>query len=171
MATSNIERGGSVDEVTEAVRGLLPMLRDNALEAERQRQLPRETIEALDAAGVFRLFFPREYGGLAATAREQFDVVADIASACGSTAWVVQTTGTAHPGVLLYSHAVCEEVLGSSWVGPRVCSRLIPQGTGRAADGGWLVNGTWNYVSGVTNGPRWGSSRKATMASLFISSR
>ncbi|MDR2987603.1 MAG: hypothetical protein LBV34_22480, partial [Nocardiopsaceae bacterium] len=57
----------SVGEIPEqsvlaAVEDLLPVLRERAQEAEDARDVPAETIKALEEAGVFRLLQPARYG-------------------------------------------------------------------------------------------------------------
>lgn len=51
------------NEVLDRVRPLLPAIADRAVEADRQRRVPAETIAELKEAGAFRLLQPKRYGG------------------------------------------------------------------------------------------------------------
>ena len=48
-------------EVVEAVRELLPVLRDRAQEAEDGRVVPADSIKALEGTGFFRLLQPASF--------------------------------------------------------------------------------------------------------------
>src|SRR5215813_3287276 len=73
--------------VLAAVGDLLPMLRDRAQETEDARDVPGETIKALEDAGFFRLLQPSRYGGLEADPLIFYRAVRMIASSCGSSSW------------------------------------------------------------------------------------
>ena len=76
-------------EVIDGVRELLPVLRDRAQEAEDGRVVPADSIKALEETGFFRLLQPSAFGGLEADPLTFYTAVRLIASACGSTGWVV----------------------------------------------------------------------------------
>src|SRR5471030_1689108 len=48
-------------ELIARIEDLRPWLREHQAEAEQQRRIPQETIERLDAAGVFRVAIPNRY--------------------------------------------------------------------------------------------------------------
>ena len=47
------------------IQELGPVITARALEIETSRRIPADIIEALKRAGIFRMFVPRSYGGLA----------------------------------------------------------------------------------------------------------
>lgn len=137
-----------IDRVTE----LRDWLRQNQSVAEQQRRIPQETVERLDAAGVFSLTTPARFGGADFTTRELHDIYRALASGCGATAWVVWAAA----GGNLWSYAFNDEAVApvyeSPWVGNRTfalggTSRRM-SGTAHQVDGGWMISGVWPFATG-----------------------
>ena len=85
-----MNRSAEVQSVLDGVRDLLPTFRERADEGERLRVVPEASIKELEETGFFRLLQPRRYGGLEADPVDFYTAVRDIASADGSTGWVVE---------------------------------------------------------------------------------
>jgi 3-hydroxy-9,10-secoandrosta-1,3,5(10)-triene-9,17-dione monooxygenase len=132
-------------ELVARARDLAPLLRKHVASGVCRRQ-GDEVIEALTAAGLFRLFTPRRFGGYATSVRTQVDVTEALAEADGSAAWVV---AIATGGAWLSAHATeraQEEVFG-----PDPDVRISGSGNpapARRVDGGLRVDGRWAYASG-----------------------
>src|SRR2546421_10118935 len=71
--------------VVAGVRDLLPVLRDRAQETEDARDVPAESVKALEETGFFRLLQPARFGGREAEPVTFLTAVRLIGSACGST--------------------------------------------------------------------------------------
>ena len=122
----------------EAVREVLPVLRERAQETEDARRVPAESIKALQQTGFFRLLQPTRYGGLEAHPVDFYRSVRLIASACGSTGWVASVLGC-HPWQLgLFDDRAQAEVWGAD-DGTLVSSSYAPMGRARPVDGGYLL--------------------------------
>jgi alkylation response protein AidB-like acyl-CoA dehydrogenase len=137
--------------VLQKVRNLGPTLRARAIEAERACQLSSETIADLDAAGVFKIGSPAEFGGYEFPVAKQFEVISEVAKwdgSCGWCTWVAASTNWLPVGS---GRRVVEEVYGPAWVGPRVAgSSHFPASKGRArrTAGGWIISGgPWTFGS------------------------
>ncbi|HEX9517121.1 MAG TPA: flavin-dependent monooxygenase [Streptosporangiaceae bacterium] len=136
--------------VIAAVSDLLPVLRERAQETEDARDVPAETIKALEEAGFFRLLQPSGYGGLEADPLTFYQAVRMIASACGSTGWVASVVGV-HPWQLgLFPAAAQEEVWGTD-TNTRMSSSYAPTGRAQLADGGHRLSGRWSFSSGSSH--------------------
>jgi len=134
-------------KVVEAVRDLLPVLRERAQEAEDARRVPEESIKALQEAGLFRLLQPARYGGYEAEPLTLFTAVRAIASACGSTGWVASVVGV-HPWqVALFPAQAQEEVWGQD-PNTRLSSSYAPTGRATLVEGGYRLSGRWSFSSG-----------------------
>ena len=80
------------DPVTMAVE-LRPLLARNAEQTEHERRLPRENIDALEEANLFKLMTPQRWGGYGASFATSMSVHAELAKGCASTAWVAMIVG------------------------------------------------------------------------------
>jgi 3-hydroxy-9,10-secoandrosta-1,3,5(10)-triene-9,17-dione monooxygenase len=139
-------------QIAARVTALQPWLREHQAAAEQQRRIPQETIERLDAAGVFSLTTPKRYGGADFSTREIHRIFRALGAGCGATAWMVWAAA----GGNLWSFAFADEVVApvyrSPWVGNRTfalggTSRRM-SGTARPVDGGWLIKGVWPFATG-----------------------
>lgn len=139
-------------EILARVAEMRPWLREHQAMAEQQRRVPQESIERLDAAGVFSLTTPTRFGGADFTTRELHDIYRALSGGCGATAWVVWAAA----GGNLWSYAFPDEVMApvyrSPWVGNRTfalggTSRRM-SGTARRVEGGWMIKGVWPFATG-----------------------
>ncbi len=140
------------EEIIARIVELQPWLRTQQATAEQERRIPQETIERLDAAGVFSLTKPKRYGGADFNTREMLDIYRALGAGCGASGWVVWATA----GGNMWSNAFAEEVVApvyeSPWVGNRTfavggTSRYM-SGTATKVDGGWMVKGVWPFATG-----------------------
>jgi 3-hydroxy-9,10-secoandrosta-1,3,5(10)-triene-9,17-dione monooxygenase len=139
-------------ELIARIEELRPWLREHQAEAEQQRRIPQETIERLDAAGVFSVAIPKRYGGADFTTRELLDVYRALGSGCGASAWVVWATAGGNMWSFAFPEAIIAPVYESPWVGNRTfalggTSRRM-SGSARQVDGGWMVKGAWPFATG-----------------------
>jgi 3-hydroxy-9,10-secoandrosta-1,3,5(10)-triene-9,17-dione monooxygenase len=145
---SQIQAGDLVKELQQ----LQPWLRERQALTEQERRVPQETVERLDAAGVFRLTTPKRFGGADFSTRELFDIYRTFAAGDGATAWLVWAAA----GGNLWSAAFADEVIApvykTPWTGNRTfalggTSRRM-SGTARRVDGGWMIKGVWPFATG-----------------------
>jgi 3-hydroxy-9,10-secoandrosta-1,3,5(10)-triene-9,17-dione monooxygenase len=135
------------EKVLDAVRELLPALSERASDAEAQRKVPAESIQALQETGVLRLLQPARYGGYETHPVVFYRAVRMIASACGSTGWVTSVLGV-HPWhVGLFDDAAQREVWADDF-DTRISSSYAPVGRATATEGGYTFTGRWSFSSG-----------------------
>ncbi len=133
--------------VLDAVRDLLPALRDRAQETEDLRRIPDESIKGLQDTGFFRLLQPARYDGVEASPVDFYRGVRLIASACGSTGWVSSVLGV-HPWQLgIYDDRAQQEVWGDD-PATLISSSYAPMGRATKVDGGFNFTGRWSFSSG-----------------------
>lgn len=155
MTTMGIETDVDRPDAPELVlraAAMRPWLRENQAEAEQQRRVPQETVELLQAAGIYSLTTPKRYGGADFTARELYDIYRALGAGCGATAWVVWATAGGNLWSCAFPEAVIAPVYESPWVGNRTfalggTSRRM-SGTARQVDGGWMIKGVWPFATG-----------------------
>jgi 3-hydroxy-9,10-secoandrosta-1,3,5(10)-triene-9,17-dione monooxygenase len=140
-------RTAEVAEVLERINALLPDIEQRAQQAEDLRQIPDETIAALQDAGFFKLLQPKQWGGYEADPVSFYEAVRRIGSACGSTGWVSGIIGVHNWHLALFDQQAQQDVWGED-TNVRISSSYAPMGMGEVVDGGYKVNGAWAWSSG-----------------------
>jgi len=135
-------------EVRAAAAGLAERLRDRGAEIEQAGELPPDVVEALHAAGVFRLWLPVELGGYEATPAEVLEVVQLLSAADGSTGWCAATGLASNIAGGLLTEPAARQIVSRPDV---LCGgALMPGGQAvRQPDDSYLVDGRWSFGSGV----------------------
>ncbi|MEV4177952.1 acyl-CoA dehydrogenase family protein [Nonomuraea sp. NPDC049709] len=134
-------------ELVTRARQLRPLLAENAARTETDRRLPDDSLAALTEAGLLNLTVPKRYGGHEAGFTTFLGVTAELARACGSTAWVVTLLNVCNWAAATYPDQARDEVFGA---GPdaRTCGVVAPTGIARPVEGGYTVTGSWGFASG-----------------------
>jgi len=134
-------------ELIARARALIPVLAERAAKAEEERRIPRETIADMQAAGLFRVFQPRRWGGYEMDPATYFEIQLALGEGCMSTAWVYGVVGL-HPWLMgLFDDRAAHDLWGED-DSVLVCSSLMPTGTAVAAPGGFRLSGRWKFSSG-----------------------
>lgn len=145
-------------EITAMVRELHELVREDAAEGERIADLTPRVLEALDAAGIYRMSQPVEWGGDALGARDLVEVIGALGEADGSAGWA-GFVGVGIKNLLGLDERAIEEVRADTrdWVGPAIVGASVFStnvGNGRKVEGGWQVTGRWAFGSGCKHA-RW----------------
>lgn len=140
----------SYAEILERAEGLRPLLASQTARSEADRRVTDESMAAMTEAGMFRLLAPSLYGGYESSLRAQVHTAAIVARGCPAASWLQMVLG-AHTWVLgSFPEACQDEVFGQ---GPGadalIAGTLSSQGSARQVEGGWSVNGRWQFCSGV----------------------
>src|SRR5450631_3519256 len=77
------------DGLLQRIEDLHDLIAKNAAQGEADRRVTQDSIDALMAAGAFKVAVPRRYGGYETSMRTMLDVSAAVGEADGGTAWVV----------------------------------------------------------------------------------
>ncbi len=134
-------------ELVARVEGLQPLLRSHAAQGEQDRRVPEESIEALAAAGIFKVAQPRRFGGYETSMRTMLDVSAAVGEADGGTAWVVALLNVCAWMTGAFPQQAQEDVWGED-PGALVSGVLAPTAESRKLPGGHQVTGRWFWNSG-----------------------
>lgn len=129
------------------LRDVLPGIAANVWRAEAERNVPAENVEALKRIGFTRAFLPRRYGGLGMTAADYGPCLAELAQACGATAWSIGLLAQHSHGVGLLSERLQDEIWGED-ADALVCSSVAPSGTYTEVEGGIRLSGEFRWSSG-----------------------
>jgi len=130
------------------VRELAPRIEAAAGEIERHRRVPADLLDALHAAGFYRMFIPRRYGGGEAHPLAFMRTVQAIARADASTAWNIGQNAVCAIVSAYLEPEAAQAVFGD----PRAVLAWGPA-TGPvravACEGGYRVSGRWSFASGM----------------------
>ena len=141
--------GISHEEAIERARGLVPALRSRAAAAEAARAMSPETIADLHASGVIRTMQPRRWGGMELDYVAYVDFPLELARGDASAGWNLANLQIHHWMLALYDERAQEEVWGANPDALIASGIAFPQGSGRKAEGGFVVSGRWNFSSCV----------------------
>jgi 3-hydroxy-9,10-secoandrosta-1,3,5(10)-triene-9,17-dione monooxygenase len=138
------------DELVARAAAMRDELRAEAEAGEERGSYSPERHEAFKEAGFYRILQPRRYGGYEFDLTTLVRVVVEIGRGDPSAAWGL-CLAAAHVLHIasFYSEEAQAELMGPDghFASPH---RAAPTGTGVPADGGWIVNGRWDYSSGQT---------------------
>lgn len=136
--------------VLDNVRALLPEIQARAEEIEQARAVPRDLMEKLRVAGVFRRYVPRSHGGDEMWPDEGLTVIEELARADASVAWVA-AVGSEGPSFYAYLPPDTYDKIYAA--GPDVIHTGVINPTGKAVrdKGGYRFSGRWSFASGSNN--------------------
>ncbi len=135
-----------------AITSVLPVLATYRETTEAARSAAPESIAALKAAGLARLLTPLVNGGQGATLRAQLHACAETARACPASSWVMMVCG-AHNWISGSFSAQCRAEMFDADPDLFIAGTLASQGQFKKTEGGWLLNGRWQFCSGVDHSP------------------
>jgi alkylation response protein AidB-like acyl-CoA dehydrogenase len=127
-------------------RALIPLLQSAATRIDAAHELPKDVLDHMHDAGMFRLLIPRAYGGFELQPHEYVRCVEAIAIGDASAAWCMNQGSGCSMTAAYLTPAVSWEI----WGGRR---DVLAWGQGPGAkairaEGGWRCTGTWSFASG-----------------------
>ena len=131
----------------DSVRDLAPSISARSAEIDAGRRLPPDLLAQLKAAGCFRMFVPKSHGGLDVDVPASMEIIETLATADGSTGWVVMIGSETPMFLALLSRKRFDRVYAN---GPDVIigGAFAPRGQAEMIDDGYRVSGRWSFASG-----------------------
>ncbi|MDH6198064.1 3-hydroxy-9,10-secoandrosta-1,3,5(10)-triene-9,17-dione monooxygenase [Mycobacterium frederiksbergense] len=136
------------DRVIDRVREIAEQLRNQGAEAEKIGKLTDETVKLMKSAGHIRLLQPKAHSGLEVHPREFAETVMATAALDPSAGWINGVVGV-HPYQLAYADPRVAAEIWADDVDTWVASPYAPQGVAVPVDGGYVLNGRWQFSSGT----------------------
>lgn len=146
-SVKSVPEGTTAKKLIEKAIELRPLLREQQAETEQRGYYSTEIRDRLNEAGFYAAIQPKMFGGLEAPLSDYFRMIIELARGCPSTAWC-------------YALGTGKTMMVSSYY-PEAVQRAIHEragvvhaghGPGRSTatpvDGGYIINGTFNYCSG-----------------------
>lgn len=137
----------SEDMIAVAER-LVPEIRANLDRIDAERQLPPELADRMAKHRLFSLYAPSELGGPELDPLTAFRVVETISRADGSAGWCIFNGTAITAAVSRLTRDAATELFGDP---PNLLGSgsARPEGTATVVEGGYIINGRWNYLSGI----------------------
>jgi 3-hydroxy-9,10-secoandrosta-1,3,5(10)-triene-9,17-dione monooxygenase len=145
------EPGLTPETIVARARALIPAVRQQQGEAEKLGHHTPELDKSFTEAGFYRMLQPRRFGGYAFGMDTFWKVILAVAEGDPGTAWGL-CLGAHHAQGLgaWFPEQGQIELFGPN--GDFKCPhRAAPMGTATPADGGYILNGQWDYCSGVSH--------------------
>lgn len=135
------------ESLADLVRPLLPAIGARAVDAERLRSVPAESVEDLRRVGFLTALVPARFGGGERSPAEVAEATRLLSGACTSTAWAMQLLTVHAHTIASYSPQLQDEIWGG---GPDtlVCSSVAPIGKSEQVAGGIRLSGRYAWSSG-----------------------
>ena len=135
------------DRFLEQVGELLPGIGQRAALAEAERRLPEQTRKEFLETGLLRALQPARFGGLELDLLTFNQAVMEVGTVCGSSAWILGVLGVHNWQLALFDDRAQQDVWGNDPT-TQISSSYAPTGEVSAADGGFVIRGTWSFSSG-----------------------
>lgn len=116
---------------------------------EQQRRIPAEVSAQLAEAGFYRLFIPQDIGGLEASPRVASEVFEQLAQGDAACAWVAFIGATGGYALSRIKREDAAAVFSHQHT--LIAGAYAPTGSALACQGGYQVNGRWQWGSGTEN--------------------
>jgi len=139
----------TADELVARARALAPKLRERAVKAERDRDIPRESVEEFIDAGLIHTLQPKRWGGYEHDHEVAFDIAVELGkSTCGSSAWCLNYFSD-HACILAHFPEEAQHDVWSRDKAACIATSAAPTGKVSVAPGGYRLDGRWSWCSGL----------------------
>jgi len=139
----------TAEELVARARALAPRLRERAVAAERDRNIPLESVQEYIDAGLMRTIMPKRWGGYEHDHEVAFDIAIELGkSTCGSSAWCLNYLSD-HAGILAHFPDEAQHEVWSKDADACIATSAAPTGKAEMAPGGYRLNGQWSWASGI----------------------
>jgi alkylation response protein AidB-like acyl-CoA dehydrogenase len=138
-----------VADLLARARAIAEFARERAQQTEIERRVGDDMIERMRQADLFRVMQPRLYGGFEYGFDVFAQIVAAIASGCGSTGWVYALLASHQWLIACFSKVAQDEVWQDR--SALAAGTYAPVARAVAAHGGYRISGVGSFCSGCDN--------------------
>ena len=132
-----------------AAETLRPQFAERSAEIEAARRIPPDISQAMAKAGFYRMFVPKACGGLETSPGEGVKVFESLARGDASCAWVAFIGATSGSALARLPEDTARAVFKNPEI--LITGVFAPSGNAEITDGGFTVNGRWQWGSGSEN--------------------
>lgn len=136
-----------INDLIARIQKLAPEISARALNAEKAKRVPVETMDALRDANIFRMMQPKRFGGYEYGPAELARVGFELGRACGSTGWCGTLAVCFGWMVAFFPLEAQEEVWDDT--DNLLAVSYVPTPKVEVVDGGIRISGSWPWASGI----------------------
>ena len=136
------------EDLVRVAESFVPEILANLDRIDSECQLPPDLADRMAAHNLFCLYAPEALGGPELDPLTAFRVVETISRADGSAGWCVFNGSAITAALARLTVDAVKEIFGD----PPVMlgsGSARPEGTATITEGGYIINGRWNYLSGI----------------------
>ena len=137
------------EQLINAAESLSAAFAERGDEIESARRVPADASAQMADAGFYRMFVPAAVGGLEVDPETGCRVFETLARGEASCAWVSFIGATSGSTLALIPDATAREVFATPET--MIAGVFAPNGRAEKTDGGFIVNGRWQWGSGTEN--------------------
>src|SRR3984893_205098 len=138
------------DRVISLARGMRDLVQAQAAESERARTLTSPIVDEMWASGLMSAFNPVAAGGVEPSFAEMIETWIEMALQGGAVGGIgIATLPSSFAAAAYLPDEGFAEVFTAHDNHVTLGGQFFPNGQGAAVDGGYLVNGSWNFGSGI----------------------
>ncbi|NEB81511.1 oxidoreductase, partial [Streptomyces sp. SID14478] len=141
---------GSVAQACDGIGGAVASAATHAATADATGRLAPETVAQLTRAGFARRFVPGPWHGTEGTFGDLLADVARVGESCASAAWCAALWAV-HAKYAAHLPVEGQRDLWQHSPDVRIAAALRPCGQAVALPDGWLLTGTWEFVSSIAD--------------------
>lgn len=136
------------EDLVRVAESFVPEILANLDRIDAECQLPPDLADRMAAHNLFCLYAPQALGGPELDPLTAFRVVETISQADGSAGWCVFNGSAITAALARLTVDAVKEIFGDP---PAMLGSgsARPEGTATITEGGYIVNGRWNYLSGI----------------------
>ena len=139
----------SADELIGRAKELAPKLRERAVKAERDREIPQQSVDEYIEAGLIHTLQPKRWGGYEHDHEVAFDIAVELGrSTCTSSAWVLNYLAD-HAAILAHFPEEAQHDVWSVNKAACIATSAAPTGKVTVVPGGYRLDGRWSWCSGL----------------------
>ena len=137
-------------ELLDRCQSLVTLVAAAAGDGERDRRVSQRVIDAAGDAGLFRAIVPTSLGGSGFGVEVLANATRIVAHGCPATAWTLSFLAL-HAWLLAKFPAAGRAELFAAGPSPFAPAPLAPTGRALPADGGFVVDGRWEWATAVAH--------------------
>ncbi|MGA7787369.1 MAG: acyl-CoA dehydrogenase family protein [Xanthobacteraceae bacterium] len=137
------------DELVARARKLAPRLRERAVRAERERNIPQQSVDEFIDCGLIHTLQPKRWGGYEHDHEVAFNIAVELGkSTCASSAWCLNYLADHACMLALFPEEAQHDVWGDNKAAC-IATSAAPTGKVQPAPGGYRLDGRWSWCSGL----------------------